>query len=168
MATNRLIKLEVVDSTNNYLKEKYITLENNTFVQASYQTNGRGQFERSWESTNNNNILLSWLIKDVTYSGLSGIKKRVSDAIISLLKQYSIKASFRYPNDIYYNDKKLCGILIETKTKRDIYDYVIVGIGLNVNQDSFSEARATSMKQIKKCEFDVDLLINKLILLLLE
>lgn len=159
--------LEEVVSTNDYLKNNYINLENNTFISTNFQTKGRGQFLRKWESKRGVNILISWLIKD-SKSSIFKIRKHVTNVLINVLKSKNIDAYFEYPNDIFVNEKKIAGILIETKGNKQQIDYIIVGIGLNVNQDEYDELKAISMKNITNEIYDIDKLKNELINKLIE
>lgn len=165
-STEKIIFIDELTSTNDYLKQNFNELANNTFVYTNFQTKGRGQFIRNWESLKGENILMSWLIK--TNVNSLTIKKLISNTIINFLKEYNIKATFKYPNDIYVNDKKIAGILIETKGSINIRQYLIAGIGINVNQNSFSEEKAISMFNITNEKYEINDLINNLIRLLLK
>lgn len=126
-----------IDSTNTYLKNHYFDLENFSIVRADFQTSGHGRNERYWVSEKGRNLLFSILIKD------ENIMK--NGAFLSLVTSISIcetiekcfpnitKPLIKWPNDIYINDKKLCGILLEAK----LPEYVVIGVGLNVNQGRF-------------------------------
>lgn len=158
--------IDEIPSTNEYLKENYQSLENNTFISTNFQTAGRGQFKRVWEAEKDKNILLSWLIKD-SKNDIYKVKKLVTKAVLKILNKHNIAASFKHPNDIYYKDSKLAGILIETKGNK-IYDYIIVGIGLNVNQEKFTDQKAISMFNLTKLTYDINKLKNELIKELLK
>lgn len=144
-----------ISSTSDYLKENYQSLPSLTFIQTGYQTGGRGQFDRVWESTEKENVLFSFLLKDILVDRLDLIKKYVLGSILDTLKQYHISGSFKAPNDIYVNGKKICGILIENLTELENCLYVVVGIGLNVNQEQFTGFSATSLKLETGRLFDV-------------
>lgn len=131
----KTIHFETVDSTNTYLKENYEKLDNFTFVSADFQSAGRGRNNRNWKSEKGENLLFSLLIKDKAlidkFSSLSVI------SAFSIIKALNLKRlSIKWPNDIYYKDSKLCGILLEAVTKNEI-ECLIIGIGLNVNQREF-------------------------------
>ena len=132
----KIIHFETIDSTNLYLKNHYQELDNLTFVSADYQTNGKGRNERKWLSEKGDNLLFSLLIKD----------KKIIDEVntLSLVAAISISQTLedilnikdvyiKWPNDIFIKGKKVCGILLEGQ----IPEYVVVGIGLNVNQKMF-------------------------------
>ena len=154
------IHLSSIDSTNTYLKENYEKLDNYTFVSTDEQTNGRGRNSRVWKSENGKNLLFSLLILD---------KKLIEDfKEISILSAYSIiqvleklginNLSIKWPNDIYYKDKKICGILLEAVTKSKM-ECLIVGVGLNVNQKEFNDeylTTPTSIMNVINKEIDIN------------
>lgn len=168
MAKVKLIELKTIPSTNDYLKENYKDLSSFTIVRADYQTKGRGQFERLWKSSRGANLLFSLLLKDVALNQLITIKEWVKSSIFELLGSYGLDVHFKEPNDVYVGEKKLCGILIETSSSSNIYDYVIIGVGLNVNQLLFSGFKATSLKLLTKKNFNVRRVMSQLTAHLLE
>lgn len=129
-----------IGSTNTFLKENYRFYPNLTFVDASFQKEGKGRLGRSWDGTKGQALTFSVLIKD---------KKLLSEAPkLSLLSGYVVMnylesiglkdVSIKWPNDVYVGGKKISGILLESVTKKDI-KALVIGIGLNVNQESFEE-----------------------------
>lgn len=154
------IHLSSVDSTNTYLKQNYKSLENYTFVSTEKQTAGRGRNNRTWESEDSKNLLFSLLILDKElikeYKKISIIS---AYTIINILKEYGINdLSIKWPNDIYYKDDKLCGILLEAITTDDI-ECLIIGVGLNVNQEVFDGEyvhKPTSLKCILNQIVDIN------------
>ena len=163
MSGFHVVKFKQIDSTNNYLKNSYKLLNNFTFVVTDYQTNGKGRNDRVWSSEEGKNLMFSFLIKD---QGL--LKKFSALSIISavevakLLEDYQIKdVSIKWPNDVLIGDKKVCGILLEGQ----ILEYLVVGIGLNVNQKVFPEGLrrpATSLSLEANKDFDINELEQKL------
>ena len=158
-----LVDFNVIDSTNNYLKDNYYKLPNYTFVRTNYQTSGRGQFQRVWESNKNDNLLFSILLKDMKISSLYKIKELITEVLLSLLKKYNINGTFVEPNDIYVDNDKILGILIETKVELNLLKYIVIGIGVNVNQTSFNVLNSTSMKQLRKKKISINKLYNDFI-----
>ena len=144
------------NSTNSLVKEMLAKGEwphTERYLYTGYQTAGRGQTGNSWESEANKNVLCSILLPP--NKNLYFLNIAVSVAIIRLLGgQYTIK----WPNDIYYNDKKLAGILLENAIVGSEIKYSIAGIGLNVNQTVFvSDApNPVSLKQITGKEYNID------------
>ena len=131
------LHFDEIDSTNNYLKNSYQLLDNFTFVSADYQSKGKGRNDRVWESIKGSNLMFSILIKDPKLIEVSTILSLMSAVEISkLLESYNINnVSIKWPNDVLVNDKKICGILLEGQ----LPNYVVVGIGLNVNQKEFPD-----------------------------
>lgn len=153
----KIIYFDKIDSTNNYLKNNYKNIEHNTIIKANYQTNGRGQFDRFWFSNENENLLFSILLKDVKLSDSNYFKNKVTKALINLLSKYNIKGVFKEPNDILVNGNKILGILIETKTTNNqTFDYYIIGIGININQDFFLNLEATSFKILNNEVYNIN------------
>jgi BirA family biotin operon repressor/biotin-[acetyl-CoA-carboxylase] ligase len=124
-----------LDSTNRLLRELPCSPEINICC-AEMQTQGRGRFGRHWYSPFGENIYFSsrWHF-DCDLSHLSGLSLVVSLAIISMLNEIGIKddVCVKWPNDILWHDKKLCGNLIEVIAESNSNAEVVIGIGLNVN-----------------------------------
>ena len=148
------------NSTNTLLKELITKGEEPEFIYAGYQTAGRGQTGNSWESAPDKNLLCSILLppdKNLYFLNIA-----VGVAIIRLIgDEFTIK----WPNDIYWRDKKVAGILIENAIVGNEVKYSIAGIGLNVNQTEFkSDApNPVSLKQITGKEYDIDQLMKNLL-----
>jgi len=131
------IIFDVIDSTNTYLKKNYQQYNHLTFVSATTQTDGRGRNGRSWYSSNNN-LTFSFLLKENLehYKELSVL---TAYTIIKVLENYNISnLSIKWPNDIYVNDSKICGILLEAVSTNSL-QCLVIGVGLNVNQIDFDE-----------------------------
>ncbi|WP_025141639.1 biotin--[acetyl-CoA-carboxylase] ligase [Pedobacter jeongneungensis] len=152
-----LIKLKEVDSTNNFLKDlvsKSEPLAEGTVIMADNQFAGRGQQESVWQTQAGKNISTSIYLKP-SFLPLNkqfylniAVSLAVSDALSSFIPE-GIKV--KWPNDMYYLNKKLGGILIENTLTGTSIKSSVIGIGLNVNQSEFSESiseRATSVIQI--------------------
>jgi biotin-[acetyl-CoA-carboxylase] ligase BirA-like protein len=158
-----IIEFDEIDSTNLYLKNNYQKLPNYTIVKTKYQTLGHGQFGRVWESNEGQNLLFSLLIKKDLPFVVKDANPVFVGALLSLLDELEIDGNFKYPNDIQIGTNKLAGILIETKFSGPDIDYVIVGIGLNVNQTEFNTPNAISLKNILGKDLDVDYVFKKLL-----
>lgn len=127
------IELEEVDSTNDYVKRNMDKLQNLSVVRCNYQTNGRGRNGHNWSSKSNEDLLMSILVKDFKKSqDLHKMTQIVACSVAGLLDRYGIKAKIKWPNDVYVDDLKICGILVEAVYQPDLKG-VVVGIGLNVN-----------------------------------
>ncbi len=165
----KVIKLDAVDSTNDFLKkivsQQYV--ENYVVVTTKNQTNGKGQMGAKWTSEPGKNLIFSMLIKDVllNINEIYQLNSAVSLSIIQVLESYKIpKLSIKWPNDIMTDNKKLGGILIENSIKTNGEIISIVGIGLNVNQNNFEELpRATSLNLVITTQFDIDEILHAII-----
>ncbi len=156
------IHFEIIDSTNTYLKQNYKNLDNFTFVSADFQSAGRGRNNRNWKSEKGENLLFSLLIKDESL-----IKEFKSLSIISALSVIEAinldNLSIKWPNDVYYKDNKLVGILLES-VSTDKLDCLIIGIGINVNQKEFVgeyKREPTSLCKILNRDVDINSLKEK-------
>lgn len=165
----KAIYLDEVDSTNRYLLEyQPAEGEGATICVADFQTAGRGCGSNSWESERGKNLLFSLLIHptDIEAREQFHISMAISLAICDAMQSYGMKdVSVKWPNDIYWKDKKLCGILIENRLSGTFIRDSIIGIGLNVNQDVFlSDApNPVSMRQILGREFNRDEVLRRIL-----
>ena len=164
-----IIKLDAIDSTNSYLKK--IILEKDisdyTIVTANFQTEGKGQLGYMWESEDSKNLLCSIYKKDlgIKVEDQFVLSMLVSLSIIRTLEKLNLpKLYIKWPNDIMSDNKKICGILVENMVKQNSIKESVIGIGLNVNQDTFKNLpNATSIKKIKGVAFNIDELLNDLV-----
>ena len=148
-----------IDSTNNYLKNSYKLLNNFTFVSTDYQSAGKGRNDRIWFSNPGENLMFSLLIKDENLLKKFSSLSIISAAIIAeLIESLGIKdVTIKWPNDVFIKNKKICGILLEGQ----ILEYLVIGMGLNVNQKSFPDGLrkpATSLS----LELNKDLNVNEI------
>ena len=147
----RVIFLPQCHSTNDELSrlQKEVKLPEGTIIYADHQTNGRGQRGNQWEAASGKNVLMSMLlkpkalpVKDQFYLNLiAGL------AIKSLLEEKITgkEIKLKWPNDVLIDGRKISGILIESTIKGTSMDACVVGIGLNLNQEVFNVATATSL-----------------------
>jgi BirA family transcriptional regulator, biotin operon repressor / biotin---[acetyl-CoA-carboxylase] ligase len=140
-----LIEFAELDSTNTLLKTYFDAFPHMTIIRTDYQTKGRGRYQRTWKSNKNENILFSILLKDIKVKQIEKINNWIIDTLIEFLFNKKLNPHFKKPNDIYIEDKKIAGLLFETKTIKDVFEYIVIGIGLNVNQKVFDFPQATSM-----------------------
>lgn len=145
MQSYTLLEFESLGSTNDFLKENHSYFPHMTFIRADHQEKGRGQHDRLWSSKPNENITCSVLLKDIDILKMPQIKAWIVDGLLAFLNEQGVNARFKEPNDLYVNDKKIAGILIETQSLEETFDYIIIGIGLNVNQTDFEGLNATSV-----------------------
>ena len=154
--------ISTTNSTNTLMKEllaKGEWPEGERFLYTAFQTAGRGQAGNGWESEEGKNLLCSILLPPK--KELFDLNVLTAVAVQRLLGEgFTIK----WPNDIYYGDKKVAGILIENAIIGNEIKYSIAGIGLNVNQTTFlsSAPNPVSLKQISGKETDIDALMQAL------
>ena len=163
--------IESCNSTNTLLKEllaKGEWPEGERFIRADYQTAGRGQTGNGWESEKGKNLLCSILIdrQPSIISHQFYLNMAVSAAVCKIAKLFGgDEVSIKWPNDIYWKDKKLAGILIENAIIGNELKYSIAGIGLNVNQTEWHSGapNPVSLKQITDKDENVDGLMTALV-----
>jgi len=153
--------LDTVDSTNNYAMGQVhagLAKHGQTYF-ALHQFAGKGQRGKTWNAQPGQNITMSIILTpDFSNNQHSFvISAAVALSCIDLMKDYSIDhMKVKWPNDIYWRDRKTGGILIENVYRANVWKYAVVGIGLNVNQTNFAELQdvATSMKVITGLDHD--------------
>ncbi len=161
--THTVMEFGRLGSTNDLLKEWHGAFGHLTFVRTDEQTQGRGQFDRHWESKAGQNILCSILLKDVAVDRIRHVRSWIFETLMTCLNKWHVNTTFKAPNDLLVGDDKIAGILIETKTSGERFDYVVTGIGLNVNQLTFKIDKATSMKKVTGHDIDLKRIFNELV-----
>lgn len=164
----KIIRLEEIDSTNRYLKNYREEGDEEMIVAvADYQTAGKGQGTHTWESEKGKNLLFSikvyphWIpVRRQFVLSMAGALA-VKDALDSYVENITLK----WPNDVYWNDKKISGTLIENTIDSKGIKSCVFGIGLNVNQLVFhSDApNPVSLAQILGHEVDRDEVLKKIL-----
>ena len=133
--------IKQTNSTNSLLRDLSAAqdLQEGFTVYTDFQTSGRGQQGNSWESADGENLLFSTLfcLRDIPIQRQFLLSELVPLAIVNVLEQYVKDITIKWPNDIYWRDKKLGGILIENFLQGSCIERSIVGVGLNVNQVKF-------------------------------
>ena len=139
-----IVFLHETDSTNLEVIRRYEKgdLKVPSVVVADYQTAGKGYDDHYWESEKGKNLLISmaWKPVHIEPSGQFVITQIVSLALTDLLKNIlgqEKKIKIKWPNDIYVNDRKIAGILIQNYIQGDQIDLSVIGVGFNVNQKQF-------------------------------
>lgn len=166
------IKLARVDSTNNYAMGLVESghAEHGTAILAAEQTQGRGQRGKRWFSIPGQSLTMSILLFQQEQGAQPGfeISALTALACYDLLKSEGLQdLSIKWPNDLYWRDRKAGGILIENRIRASLPAISVVGIGLNINQEEFPELEfAVSLKTITGQEKDVEKLALKLCSLL--
>ncbi|MCY6372137.1 biotin--[acetyl-CoA-carboxylase] ligase [Clostridium ganghwense] len=130
-----IIYFDSIDSTNNKAKEcAREGAEEGTVVIAEEQTMGRGRLGRNWTSPKYKGIWMSIILRpDIDPINVSKITQIGAAAVAMATKDMGIDAFIKWPNDIVMNGKKVCGILTEMSGELNKVNYVIMGIGINVN-----------------------------------
>ena len=148
-----------IDSTQNEIWRliESQTIKNKTLIMADIQTNGKGTHGRVWHTGNENNIAFSFYIEtECEPQKLEGITIEIAQILIQIFEEkYGINLQIKAPNDIYYNGKKVGGILTESKIVGQKTKYIVVGIGINTNSKNFSDDIRNIATSIKK-EFNID------------
>ena len=153
------IQLDETDSTNSYIRE-LAAPENDDMlvVTTDYQSAGRGQGSNHWESERGKNLLCSIMVCPTAIKPTRQflLSEAGALAVAEVLDNYTDGISLKWPNDIYWHDKKICGTLIETSMATGKLRTCVFGIGLNINQHVFhSDApNPVSLWQIRGCETD--------------
>lgn len=158
MAEWNIIHIDETDSTNQWLKEHINDFEQPTVVLTEYQTAGRGCGTNKWESERGKNLLFSILIHPygVRAHRQFRFSMAISLAICKALGQHIGDLSIKWPNDIYWRNGKIAGILIEnTLVGKSVKD-CIIGIGLNVNQREFHSNAPNPVSMWQICEEETD------------
>lgn len=165
----QIIKLKKTRSTQDYIK-KLVKKQRNTredlFVVSAQQTGGKGTKGRSF-SSNKGGVYLSYLHFHTGKKASCAfeINKTTSLAVIKTLLAFGVKAGIKWPNDIYVNGKKICGMLIENTLVGEYLDYSIIGIGLNVNNALEEELApiATTINKVTGKEANLESVLFTLI-----
>lgn len=174
-----LIELSSIDSTNIYaisqiMEDKAVS---GSCYRADFQTHGKGQQGKVWDSEKGENLLCSYVLS------LSSLKKaKELDETGSLNAQFGLSVAvslavsdffnalageetkIKWPNDLYWRDRKAGGILIENKIRGSAWTWSIIGIGININQTQFNTAQGkpVSLKQITGKSFEINNLVHEL------
>lgn len=165
-----LVTIKQVDSTNSFLKNLLSNskpVPEGTVIMAEEQYAGRGQQQNTWHSEPGKNLTFSILLKphflsvDAQFDLNRAVSLGVHDALQLILGD---RLKIKWPNDIYYADRKLGGILIENTIQSGLLRDSVVGIGLNINQENFppGASNATSVKQILQKDYDLTLLLSEI------
>ncbi len=144
--------------------------QHGTVVMAHTQTAGKGQRHKTWAAQSGANIMLSAVLepKEQPLTHAFSLSMAMAVAVRHFFAQYaSTETKVKWPNDLYWRDRKAGGILIENIIQGNIWRYAIVGIGININQTHFDGLpNAVSLKQITGRHFDTVELAKELCLFL--
>ncbi len=154
------IILSEVDSTNNYAMAKLHagTIKDGTCFQAIEQSHGKGQRGRSWVVSKGENITMSLCVRPPHPQFPFLLSASMVLGCYDFTKDHSVTdVSVKWPNDVYLNDRKAAGVLIENIFHGSTWTWAVVGIGLNLNQSDWggSLPNATSLKRVTGAVYDV-------------
>ncbi|HTM91859.1 MAG TPA: biotin--[acetyl-CoA-carboxylase] ligase [Flavisolibacter sp.] len=163
------IELLSVESTNNYAMglARAGMAQHGTVVFTHEQTRGKGQRSKAWVSQKDMNIAMSILVepKNLIVSELFLLSMMVAVGVRQLLFSYVEEdIKIKWPNDIYWRDRKAAGILIENVWQGSEWKFAVIGIGININQTDFGtlNSKAISLKEITGKHFELVLLAKEL------
>ncbi len=170
----RIYCLSSVDSTNNYAKKlAFEGAEEGTLVLADFQTSGKGRLGKSWASANKKGIWMTVILRPkIPPEEVHIITLAAAVAVVKALEgSTGISAGIKWPNDIILDNRKVCGILTEMTCEMEAVNYIVLGMGINVNQsyeDFPCEIRETAVSikeyMIKKdMKFSREFLRNEII-----
>lgn len=164
---HKIIHYENIDSTQleMWRRVQQDKIENGTVILADIQTKGKGTHGRKWFTKEKNNIAFSLYIKaNCEIEKLDGFTIQIAKIIVNIFKKlYNIELQIKEPNDIVYNGKKIGGILTETKLIGNIVKHIVIGIGINTNQEKFDKEINDIATSIKN-EFGIEIDSKKVIL----
>lgn len=157
-----IIYYKEIDSTQSEIWRliKNRNILNGTLVISEIQTKGKGTHGRIWHTDEKGDIAFSFFVQmDCNITKLEGITIEIAKIINEIIEeQYNIKLEIKEPNDIVYRNKKIGGILTETKIISENVKCLVVGIGMNTKKQNFSkdiENIATSIKKEFNIEIDI-------------
>jgi BirA family biotin operon repressor/biotin-[acetyl-CoA-carboxylase] ligase len=132
--THEIRRFRELDSTNDYCFRNADALLSGTVVMAGFQSAGKGTQGRDWVSEADVNLLFSIIYKHEPFQKNPLLSLRIALALVHALRDYGLKPLVKWPNDILIDGSKIAGILIEVKE-----DICVIGVGLNLNQQTFPD-----------------------------
>lgn len=156
-SVSRMVSVEVLDSTQNLARElAQQDTPDGTLVLAYEQTGGRGQYERTWDAKRGGVYFTLVLRPEKPVRHTGNLSLKTAEAVCRALEElFGFKTKIKHPNDVLVWDKtakrwkKICGILIESSSEADLAQWLLVGIGINVN-NKLSPSLADTATSVKK------------------
>lgn len=164
-----IIYKEEIQSTQELAKELVKNnAKNGSLIITDSQTKGKGTKGRLWETTKGKNITMTIILKpNLKIQKLEGLTLKIAESIKQAIQElYGYNLTIKIPNDLLLNGKKICGILTQTATIGNKVNYILIGIGFDVNEENFSKELqqiATSLKIEYGKEFEREEIIVKII-----
>lgn len=164
-----IIYLTETNSTNTYMRQLLSEKkepEEGTLVWTGFQTAGRGQNQNKWESEKDANLTFSMLLSPdfLPVTGQFLLSQITALGIVDFLSSFCglQDLSIKWSNDIYWRDKKICGMLIENILSGHSISHTILGIGINMNQITFKgdAPNPVSAKQITGENYELNLAVE--------
>lgn len=164
---DQLVYKKTIDSTQNHAFRILDRYDGNIVIVSSEQTDGRGRFKREWLSPRETGLYMSLVLRP----GISNQNMIVFNLFMSLAiseairESAGLKSGIKWPNDIFINDKKVCGFLTEVISADNIVETIVCGIGININPSAVTGALGTATTitgELKDTEFDVNHFIDVL------
>lgn len=149
------IYFDEINSTNTYAKQVALDKQEGTIILAEKQTQGKGRLGRAWSSGKGLGIYMTVILKPQILPADTVIITQVAAAAIvqAIKKTLQCDAKIKWPNDIIINNKKVCGILTELSGEIENLNYIVIGIGINVNQveEDFEKGLEDKATSIRAC-----------------
>ena len=162
-----IIFYKTIDSTQLEVLRRIGTsqIENGSIVITNKQTRGRGTHGRTWYTEKNNIAFSIFLNTNCSVEKLEGLTLKIAQILVSVFQEcYGIILDIKIPNDLIFHQKKVGGILTQTKVIGKLAKYIVIGIGINTNQEIFPkelENIATSIKNEFNLTVDNTKIIEK-------
>ena len=162
---------ETIDSTQKEIwrESRKNKIKNGTIIIANVQTAGVGTHGRIWHTDTPNNIAFSlYLEVNCKIKLIEDITINIANTLVRAIREiYNIELDIKYPNDLTINGKKIAGILTETKVQNKIVKKIVIGIGINTNQEIFAQDIKDIASSIKK-EYGISVENEKIVIRFLE
>lgn len=163
-----IVTMKTVDSTNEEIKRRvHGNAESGLVVIACDQTAGKGRLGRSWASSDGGVYFSVLLRPELPPNDISGITLAAGLGVCIAIRKFTgLNAMIKWPNDVIIGNKKVCGILTEMTAQTDMVDFVVIGIGVNVLNDSFPEEianKATSLRIEAGEQIDLSQLMREIL-----
>lgn len=169
MSKYTIVTHEEIPSTNSYALEHVSAFDDKSIVFAPHQVSGRGRFDRKWVCDDSENLYMSIILKpeNVTNYPFPNLTQYLSVVICRVLeREFSLKPTIKWPNDILVENAKISGILAETKVSNNKIDAIVLGLGLNVNLKKETlekiDQSATSIGYLTGEHYDVEKILKNI------